>query len=88
MEGWEWSDLYGKCIEKIDDDIEIETPEIETPDIELPDVDLPEYGGGNAAAGHTFEHQGLFDYTPIDVYQGAPIEPWKKALNTAKGMLS
>jgi hypothetical protein len=94
MEGWEWSDLYGECIEKINDDTQCpegwvsedgHCVEIKKPDIDIP---TPEFGGGNAAAGHNFQHQGLFDYTNIDVYQGAPIEPWKKALNTAKGMLS
>ena len=86
MEGWEWSDLYGKCVEKIDDDITVDTPEIETPDIDLPNVDIPtpSFSGGD----HNFERQGLFDYTNIDVYKGTPLEPWKKELNIVRGMLS
>ena len=102
ISGQEWSDIYGKCVDKIDDDVKIETPdtncpegwvsedghcvEIKVPDVDIPDV--PEYGGGNAAAGHDFQRQGLFDYTNIDIYQGTPLEPWKDELNLVRGMLS
>jgi hypothetical protein len=81
-EGWEDED--GTCVK-----IDIPNPcgegsFLDEAGICQPNVDLS-LGKANP---HDFTPQSLFDYTPIDVYQGAPIEPWKKALNTAKGMLS
>jgi hypothetical protein len=79
--GWESQD--GHCVK-----IDIPNPCGEGSFLDEAGICQPSIGGGTAGKGREFKAQGLFDYTPIDVYQGAPIEPWKKALNTAKGMLS
>jgi hypothetical protein len=100
--GWSWDSFKEQCLPETEGpdvdgpDVDVDLPDIDIPNpcgegsfldeagICQPDVSL---AGGNANP-HDFTAQSLFDYTNIDVYQGAKLEPWKGAIKTVKGMLS